>query len=96
MSLFIDLFGDGLFICNWIVFYWLWWILYISGVVMFVICVFCGCKIKEVIWGLIFGSIVGCWFFFGVMESYVIYQFINGVINVLQVLEILGGEIVVQ
>lgn len=73
MSLFIDSFGDGLFIRNWIVFYWLWWILYIFGVVMFVIRVFRGRKIKEVIWGLIFGSIVGCWFFFGVMESYVIY-----------------------
>lgn len=96
MSLFTDLLGDGLFTCNWTVFYWLWWILYTFGVAMFVTCVFCGCKIKEVIWGLIFGSTVGCWFFFGVMESYAIYQFINGVINVLQVLETLGGETAVQ
>ncbi|VEB07224.1 betaine/choline/glycine transport protein [Klebsiella pneumoniae] len=29
-----------------------------------------GGKIKEVIWGLLLGSTAGCWFFFGVMESY--------------------------
>lgn len=63
---------------------------------MFVTRVSRGRKIKEVIWGLILGSTVGCWFFFGVMESYAIHQFINGVINVPQVLETLGGETVVQ
>lgn len=45
---------------------------------------------------MILGSTVGCWFFFGVMESYAIHQFINGVINVPQVLETLGGETAVQ
>lgn len=63
---------------------------------MFVTRVSRGRKIKEVIWGLILGSTVGCWFFFGVMESYAIHQFINGVINVPQVLETLGGETAVQ
>ena len=55
---------------NWTVFYWLWWISYTPGVAMFVTRVSRGRKIKEVIWALILGSTVGCWFFFGVMESY--------------------------
>ncbi|EEW7547662.1 BCCT family transporter [Escherichia coli] len=96
MSLFTDPLGDGSFTRNWTVFYWLWWISYTPGVAMFVTRVSRGRKIKEVIWGLILGSTVGCWFFFGVMESYAIHQFINGVINVPQVLETLGGETAVQ
>lgn len=96
MSLFTDPLGDGSFTRNWTVFYWLWWISYTHGVAMFVTRVSRGRKIKEVIWGLILGSTVGCWFFFGVMESYAIHQFINGVINVPQVLETLGGETAVQ
>ncbi|EFJ3040438.1 BCCT family transporter YeaV [Escherichia coli] len=96
MSLFTDPLGDGSFTRNWTVFYWLWWISYTPGVAMFVTRVSRGRNIKEVIWGLILGSTVGCWFFFGVMESYAIHQFINGVINVPQVLETLGGETAVQ
>ena len=42
------------------------------------------------------GSTAGCWFFFGVMESYAMHQFVNGVINVPQVMQTLGGETAVQ
>ncbi|STU81132.1 betaine/choline/glycine transport protein [Klebsiella pneumoniae] len=48
------------------------------------------------IWGLLLGSTAGCWFFFGVMESYAMHQFVNGVINVPQVMQTLGGETAVQ
>ena len=96
MSLFTDPLGDGAFTRNWTVFYWLWWISYTPGVAMFVTRVSRGRKIKEVIWGLILGSTVGCWFFFGVMESYAMHQFVNGVINVPQVMQSLGGETAVQ
>lgn len=54
---------------------------------MFVTRVSRGRKIKEVIWGLLLGSTAGCWFFFGVMESYAMHQFVNGVINVPQVMQ---------
>ncbi len=63
---------------------------------MFVTRVSRGRKIKEVIWGLLLGSTAGCWFFFGVMESYAMHQFVNGVINVPQVMQTLGGETAVQ
>lgn len=96
MSLFTDPLGDGAFTRNWTVFYWLWWISYTPGVAMFVTRVSRGRKIKEVICGLILGSTVGCWFFFGVMESYAMHQFVNGVINVPQVMQTLGGETAVQ
>ncbi|CDL08610.1 Choline-glycine betaine transporter [Klebsiella pneumoniae IS43] len=45
---------------------------------MFVTRVSRGRKIKEVIWGLLLGSTAGCWFFFGVMESYVLWSNLNG------------------
>ncbi len=96
MSLFTDPLGDGAFTRNWTVFYWLWWISLYPGVAMFVTRVSRGRKIKEVIWGLILGSTAGCWFFFGVMESYAMHQFVNGVINVPQVMQTLGGETAVQ
>ena len=96
MSLFTDPLGDGAFTRNWTVFYWLWWISYTPGVAMFVTRVSRGRKIKEVIWGLLLGSTAGCWFFFGVMESYAMHQFVNGVINVPQVMQTLGGETAVQ
>lgn len=96
MSLFTDPLGNGEFTRNWTVFYWLWWISYTPGVAMFVTRVSRGRKIKEVIWALILGSTVGCWFFFGVMESYSIHQFVNGVIDVPQVMATLGGETAVQ
>ena len=92
MSLFTDPLGDGAFTRNWTVFYWLWWISYTPGVAMFVTRVSRGRKIKEVIWGLLLGSTAGCWFFFGVMESYAMHQFISGQLNVPEILSTQGGE----
>ncbi|MFP1462882.1 BCCT family transporter [Escherichia coli] len=95
MSLFTDPLGDGSFTRSWTVFYWLWWISYTPGVAMFVTRVSRGRKIKEVIWGR-------SWQHRRLLvllrrnESYAIHQFINGVINVPQVLETLGGETAVQ
>ncbi|EAO0164604.1 BCCT family transporter [Salmonella enterica] len=96
MSLFTDPLGDGAFTRNWTVFYWLWWISYTPGVAMFVTRVSRGRKIKEVVWALLLGSTAGCWFFFGVMESYAMHQFVNDVINVPHVMQTLGGETVIS
>ncbi|EBP9336589.1 hypothetical protein ATP20_26625, partial [Salmonella enterica] len=81
---------------NWTVFYWLWWISYTPGVAMFVTRVSRGRKIKEVIWALLLGSTIGCWFFFGVMESYAMHQFVHGVINVPHIMQTSGGETVIS
>lgn len=96
MSLFTDPLGDGAFTRNWTVFYWLWWISYTPGVAMFVTRVSRGRKIKEVIWALLLGSTIGCWFFFGVMESYAMHQFVHGVINVPHLMQTSGGETVIS
>ncbi|PHM50775.1 BCCT family transporter [Xenorhabdus miraniensis] len=96
MSLFTDPMGDGQFTRSWTVFYWLWWISYTPGVAMFVTRVSHGRKIKEVIWALLLGSTFGCWFFFGVLESYAVHQFITDVINVPEILNTLGGETAVH
>ncbi|CDL84300.1 BCCT family transporter [Xenorhabdus szentirmaii] len=96
MSLFTDPMGDGQFTRSWTVFYWLWWVSYTPGVAMFVTRVSHGRKIKEVIWALLLGSTFGCWFFFGVLESHAMHQFITGAINVPEILNTLGGETAVH
>ncbi|WP_319929297.1 BCCT family transporter [Xenorhabdus santafensis] len=96
MSLFTDPMGDGQFTRSWTVFYWLWWVSYTPGVAMFVTRVSHGRKIKEVIWALLLGSTFGCWFFFGVLESYAMHQFITGALNVPEILNTLGGETAVH
>lgn len=92
MSLFTDPHGDGSFTKSWTVFYWLWWISYTPGVAMFVTRVSAGRKIKEVIWALIIGSTAGCWFYFGVMESYSIHEFVSGGINSVEMVATQGGD----
>ncbi|AOY95864.1 BCCT family transporter [Cupriavidus sp. USMAA2-4] len=96
MSLFTDPTGDGAFSRGWTVFYWLWWVSYSPGVAMFVARVSKGRKIKEVIYALLLGGSVGCWFFFGALESYSMHQFLTGTIDVPAILKQFGGETAVE
>jgi BCCT family betaine/carnitine transporter len=96
MSLFTDPAGDGAFTRNWTVFYWLWWVSYAPGVAMFVTRVSRGRQIKEVVFALLLGGSVGCWFFFGALESYSMHQFITGAIDVPKILTEQGGESAVE
>ena len=96
MSLFTDPAGDGAFTRGWTVFYWLWWVSYSPGVAMFVARVSKGRKIKDVIYALMLGGSVGCWFFFGVLESYSMHQFLSGGIDVPRILKEQGGETAVE
>ncbi|WP_454726956.1 MULTISPECIES: BCCT family transporter [Cupriavidus] len=96
MSLFTDPTGDGAFSRGWTVFYWLWWVSYSPGVAMFVARVSKGRKIKEVIYALLLGGSVGCWFFFGALESYSMHQFMSGAIDVPRILREHGGETAVE
>ena len=96
MSLFTDPTGDGAFSRNWTVFYWLWWVSYSPGVAMFVARVSKGRTIREVILALLLGGSVGCWFFFGALESYSMHQFLSGAIDVPRILKEQGGEEAVQ
>lgn len=92
MSLFTDPLGDGKFTREWTVFYWLWWISYAPGVALFVTRVSKGRTIKEVILAMVLGGSVGMLILFGIMESFSVYQFINGFVNVPEVLSSQGGE----
>lgn len=96
MSLFTDPTGDGAFSRGWTVFYWLWWVSYSPGVAMFVARVSKGRKIKEVIYALLLGGSIGCWFFFGALESYSMHQFMSGAIDVPRILKEHGGETAVE
>ena len=81
MSLSTDPFGSGSFTKGWTVYYWLWWISYAPGCALFVTRVSAGRKIREVICALIIGGGAGCWFFFGVLESYSIHSFLHNVVD---------------
>ncbi len=96
MSLFTDPTGDGAFSRGWTVFYWLWWVSYSPGVAMFVARVSKGRKIKEVIYALLLGGSVGCWFFFGALESFSMHQFLTHAIDVPRLLKEQGGETAVE
>lgn len=95
MSLFTDPLGDGKFTREWTVFYWLWWTSYAPGVALFVTRVSKGRTIKEVLLAMVLGGSAGMWIFFGIMENYSIYQFLNGVVNVPEVLSSQGGEVAI-
>ncbi len=96
MSLFTDPFGDGKFTREWTVFYWLWWTSYAPGVALFVARVSKGRTIREVLLAMLVGGSVGMWIFFGVLENYSIYQFVNGLIDVPSVLSAEGGEVAIS
>ena len=96
MSLFTDPFGDGKFTREWTVFYWLWWTSYAPGVALFVTRVSKGRTIREVLLAMVVGGSVGMWIFFGVMENYSIYQFVNGLIDVPGILSAEGGEVAIS
>lgn len=96
MSLFTDPFGDGKFTREWTVFYWLWWTSYAPGVALFVTRVSKGRTIREVLLAMLVGGSVGMWIFFGVMENYSIYQFVNGLVDVPGILSAEGGEVAIS
>lgn len=95
MSLFTDPLGDGKFTREWTVFYWLWWTSYAPGVALFVTRVSKGRTIKEVLLAMVLGGSAGMWFFFGVFENYSIFHFINGTVNVPEILSTQGGEVAI-
>jgi len=96
MSLFTDPAGNGEFTRGWTVFYWLWWVSYTPGVAMFVTRVSKGRKMKEVVFALLLGGSVGCWFFFGALESYSMHAFMSGLMDVPKILKEQGGETAVE
>ncbi|XDZ52455.1 BCCT family transporter [Neisseriaceae bacterium CLB008] len=92
MSLFTDPMGTGQFTRDWTVFYWLWWISYAPGVALFVTRVSKGRSIREVVLALIVAGCTASWFMYGILENFSVYSFIQGTVNVPQVLSAEGGE----
>lgn len=37
----------------WILFYWVWWIFWVFFVGMFIVCIFCGCSVCELVCGVL-------------------------------------------
>jgi BCCT family betaine/carnitine transporter len=55
-----------------------------------------GRKMKEVVFALLLGDSVGCWFFFGALESYSMHAFMTGLMDVPKILKEQGGETAVE
>lgn len=95
MSLFTDVTNNGTFNKDWTVFYWLYWITYTPGVSIFVTRISKGRTIRQVVFGLIAGGCVGCWFFFGSLSGYAVDMFNSGAINVPEILTSTSGDLAI-
>jgi len=95
MSLFTDVTNSGTFNKDWTVFYWLYWITYTPGVSIFVTRISKGRTIRQVIFGLIAGGCVGCWFFFGSLSGYAVDMFNSGMINGPEILTSDSGDLAI-
>ncbi|MDO4787930.1 MAG: GNAT family N-acetyltransferase [Johnsonella sp.] len=86
LNTWMDPFGDGMFVENWTVFYWGWWLAFMPMMGIFVARISRGRTIKTVVWGqLIYGS-MGCALSFMAFGSYSLYIQKRGILDVSSVL----------
>ncbi len=86
MSLYTDPVGESGFPQTWTVFYWAWWIAYAPFMGLFVARISRGRTIREVIGAnLIWGSL-GCWLFFATFGNTALYDQLNGVVPVIEIM----------
>ena len=86
MSLSTDPVGDSGFPQTWTVFYWAWWIAYAPFMGLFVARISRGRTIRQVVGAnLIWGSL-GCWLFFATFGNTALYDQLNGVVPVIEIM----------
>ena len=86
MSLYTDPVGGSGFPQTWTVFYWAWWIAYAPFMGLFVARISRGRTIREVVAAnLIWGSL-GCWLFFATFGNTALYDQLNGVVPVIEIM----------
>ncbi len=86
MSFYTDPVGHSGFPQTWTYFYWAWWIAYAPFMGLFVARISRGRTIREVVFAnLIWGSL-GCWLFFALFGNTALYDELNGLVPVMQIM----------
>ncbi len=86
MSLYTDPVGGSGFPQTWTVFYWAWWIAYAPFMGLFVARISRGRTIRDVVAAnLVWGSL-GCWLFFATFGNTALYDQLNGVVPVIEIM----------
>ena len=90
MSTWMDPFGDGVFVQEWTVFYWGWWLAFMPMMGMFVGKISRGRTIKEVMWGQLVWGTLGCCTSFMIFGGYSLYLQSSGQVNLATILATQG------
>lgn len=67
------LFMCGIWVVDWIIFYWVWWISWVLFVGVFIVCVLCGWMICEFIVGVFVVLVLLSFVWFVVLGGIVFY-----------------------
>ena len=86
MSLFTDPIGKSGFPEAWTIFYWLYWITYAPFTGIFIAKVSKGRSLRSVIANTLISGSVGCFAFFGILGSLSLHRQINGIVDVVGLL----------
>lgn len=90
MLFYIDFIVKGGFLQGWIVFYWVWWVIYVIQMSIFFVCIFCGCIVCELCFGMVLGLIVLIWILWIVFGSNILLLIDKNIINILNLIEQYG------
>ena len=84
-------FTDSVFVENWTIFYWAWWIAYGPFVGLFVTRISRGRTIRQVILGMLGYGTLGCALFYMIIGNYGLYLELNGIAAVSDTLAAQGA-----
>lgn len=72
---------------NWTIFYWAWWLVFAPSMGLFIARISKGRTIKQMVVGSIFFGSLGCFLFFIILGNYSLSLQLNGVIDVVGILQ---------
>ncbi len=87
MSLWTDPVGNSGFPEGWTAFYWAWWLGLGPWMWIFTTKISKGRTMKEMILGMVICGSLGCWFYFGTVSSFGLYQQLNGNLDLVSILQ---------
>lgn len=91
MSLWSDPIANGGFPESWTAFYWAWWLGLGPWMWVFTTKISKGRTIREMILGMVLCGSAGCWFYFGTISPFGLYQQLNGTVDLVSILKDQGA-----
>ncbi len=85
MSLWTDPIGNSGFPEGWTAFYWAWWLGLGPWMWVFTTKISKGRTMREMILGMVICGSLGCWFYFGTVSSFGLFQQITGKIDLVAI-----------